>query len=73
MVRHFVVHNSGVTMNHSKHILICIGIVAVGAILVGAAGLDVGYGVLFLLPCMLMMAAMMWMMGGGGDKGSSDR
>jgi hypothetical protein len=60
-------------MNHSKHILICIGIVAVGAILVAGAGLNASYGLLFLLPCMLMMAAMMWMMGRGGDKGSSDR
>ena len=60
-------------MNHGKHIFICIGFVAVGAIFVAAAGLDLSYGILFLLPCMVMMAAMMWMMGGGGDKGSSDR
>ena len=59
-------------MNHTKHMFICVAIVAVGAIVVAATGLNIGYGLLFLLPCMLMMGAMMWMMS-GGDSGRSDR
>ena len=55
-------------MNHGKHMLICVAIAVVGAIALAAAGLNIAYGVLFVIPCMLMMAAMIWMMM-GGDKG----
>ena len=58
-------------MNHGKHILICIAIAAVGAIVLAAAELDIAYGVLFLIPCMLMMAAMMWMMMGDRNRGGA--
>ena len=59
--------------NHMKMMWICMGIAVVVAVGVVTAGLDVGFGVLLVLPCLLMMGAMAWMMlrmarhGGGGQ------
>ena len=63
-----------VSMTHSKHIYVMIGLVAVGAVLflTGNAG-----GLVFLLwplACMAMMVWMMWGMRGmgGGAPGPAD-
>lgn len=59
-------------MDHGKHMFVCVGIAAVAIAVLTASGLSIGYALLFLVPCMLMMAAMMWMMD-GGDSGRTDR
>ena len=49
---------------NSKHLLACVALVAVAVIVVSVTGAGVGTGLLFIIPCMLMMGAMMWMMMG---------
>lgn len=46
----------------SKHMWICVAIVAVGAVVLAFTSAGAPYLLLFLVPCMLMMAGMMWMM-----------
>jgi hypothetical protein len=60
-------------MNHGKYMLICVAVAAIGGIVLASAGLNVGYGLLFVLPCMLMMGLMMWMMVGGAGGRHSDK
>ena len=59
--------------NHLNMMWICVAVAVIVVVGVAAARLDVGYGVLFVLPCLLMMGAMGWMMlrmarhGSGGE------
>ena len=54
---------------NAKHLLACAAVVVVAVVVVSATGAGPGIGLLFIIPCMLMMGAMMWMMmGSRGDE-----
>ena len=60
--------------NHMKMMWMCVVVAVIVAVGVAVAGLDVGFGVLLVLPCVVMMGAMAWMMvrmarHGGGHPG----
>jgi len=60
---------------HMTMMWMCVVIAVVVVVGVAVAGLDVGLGVLLVLPCVVMMGAMAWMMvrmarHGGGHRGS---
>ena len=57
-----------IAVNMSKHLIACVALIGLGAVLL-VAGVTEAWLVLPLLGCMLMMGMMIWMMVGGMGHG----
>ena len=58
-------------MNHMKMMWGCAAVIAL-AVILGVAGVNVGF-LFFAIPCMAMMGAMVWMMMRGMSGGSHSK